>query len=430
MSSTGEILTADGKGPKSGGAPAIERGSTQGTATAAATATDAPAAKRSRRPFVLAALALVAVIGTLYYLHGRNFEETDDAQVDGNISNIGPRVTGTVTAVYVVENQFVKANDPLLEIDPTDLTVAVAQAKASVAQAEAQLQAEDPSISITQTSNTALVAGASSDLLSATAGLTGAEKDVEQLNSRLVQAEGNARLAQIEKKRGEDLWKAQAIPRADYDRRITTAETTAAEVQAAQHALSAARERVSQQRAQLGATKSKLTEVKKNAPKEVETRRASVQYRQANLELAKAQLAQAELNLGYAKVRAPIPGVVAKKAVNIGDHVVPGQQLVAVAQTDALWVTANFRETQIERMHPGMSVDLHVDALGTNMTGKVESIGGATGSRLSVLPPENASGNYVKVVQRIPVRIKLDPQEGLDRLRPGMSVEPKVRVTP
>jgi len=155
-----------------------------------------------------------------------------------------------------------------------------------------------------------------------------------------------------------------------------------------------------------------------------------VQYRQANLELAKAQLAQAELNLGYAKVRAPIPGVVAKKAVNIGDHVTPGQQLVAVAQTDALWVTANFRETQIERMHPGMSVDLHVDALGTNMTGKVESIGGATGSRLSVLPPENASGNYVKVVQRIPVRIKLDTQEGLDRLRPGMSVEPKVRVTP
>ena len=120
----------------------------------------------------------------------------------------------------------------------------------------------------------------------------------------------------------------------------------------------------------------------------------------------------------------------AKKAVNVGDHVTPGQQLVAVAQTDALWVTANFRETQIERMHPGMSVDLHVDALGTNMTGKVESLGGATGSRLSVLPPENASGNYVKVVQRIPVRIKLDTQEGLERLRPGMSVEPKVRVTP
>src|SRR5579863_3041412 len=244
MSSSGEILTADGKSPKSGAAPAVDRGSPPATATATA---GTPAAKRSRRPFVLAALAVVVVVGGLYYLHQRNFEETDDAQVDGNISNIGPRVTGTVTAVYVVENQFVKANDALLEIDPTDLTVAVAQAKASVAQAEAQLQAEDPSVSITQTSNTALVAGASSELLSATAGLTGAEKDVEQLNSRLVQAEGNARLAQIEKQRGEDLWKAQAIPRADFDRRITTAETSAAEVQAARHALSAAQERVSQQ---------------------------------------------------------------------------------------------------------------------------------------------------------------------------------------
>ena len=390
--------------------------------------------KKSRvgRVVVIVGVLAVLVIGGIYLWRYLNtYEDTDDAQIDGNISNIGPRVTGTVTAVYVVENQFVKANDPLLEIDPTDLQVAVAQAKASVAQAEAQLQAEDPSVSITQTSNTALVAGASSDLLSATAGLTGAERDVEQLNSRLVQAEGNARLAEIEKKRGEDLWKAQAIPRADFDRRITTAETTAAEVQAAQHALSAARERVSQQRAQLGATKSKLTEVKKNAPKEVETRRASVQYRQANLELAQAQLHQAELNLGYAKVRAPIPGVVAKKAVNVGDHVTPGQQLVAVAQTDALWVTANFRETQVERMHPGMSVDLHVDALGTNMTGTVESLGGATGSRFSVLPPENASGNYVKVVQRIPVRIRIDPgQAGIDRLRPGMSVEPKVRIRP
>ncbi|HXE18693.1 MAG TPA: HlyD family secretion protein, partial [Castellaniella sp.] len=162
---------------------------------------------------------------------------------------------------------------------------------------------------------------------------------------------------------------------------------------------------------------------------QVETRKASVLYRQANLELARAQLSQAELNLGYAKVRTPIPGVVAKKAVNVGDHVAPGQQLVAVAQTDDLWVTANFRETQIERMKPGMSVRVHVDALGTAFSGKVESLGGATGSRLSVLPPENASGNYVKVVQRIPVRIRLDPgQAGLDRLRPGMSAEPKVRI--
>jgi membrane fusion protein (multidrug efflux system) len=305
------------------------------------------------------------------------------------------------------------------------------QAKAAVAQAEAQLQAEDPSVSIAETSNTAAVAGASSDLASASAGLSGSQSDVEQLTARLAQAQGNARLAQIERQRGEELWKAQAIPKADLDRRVTTAETAAAEVQATRQALASARQKVSQLQAQLGATKSRLTEVRKNAPREVETRRASVLYRQANLDLAKAQLAQAELNLGYAQIRAPIVGVVAKKAVSVGDHVAPGQQLIAIAGTDVLWVTANFRETQLELMQPGQPVDIHVDALALNLSGKVESLGGTTGSRLSVLPPENASGNYVKVVQRIPVRIRIDPgQAGIDRLRPGMSVEPKVRIRP
>jgi membrane fusion protein (multidrug efflux system) len=422
MSSSAEAPTNGGRQQPPGGVPAIDPGTASDAATPAKP-------KKKGRPAIFVVLGVMVLGGLIYYLHGRNFEETDDAQIDGNISNLGPRVSGTVIAVHVIENQPVQANDVLLEIDPTDLQVAVSQAKAAVALAAAQLQAEDPTVAITMTSNTAAVAGASSELLSATAGLTGAERDVEQLNARLVQANGNARLADIERKRGEDLWKAQAIPRADLDRRITTAETAGAEVQAAEHALAAAKERVSQQRAQIGASKSKLTEVKMNAPKEVETRKASVQSKEANLDAAKAQLAQAELNLGYAKVRSPVAGVAAKKAVNVGDHVSPGQQLVAVAQTGDLWVTANFRETQIERMRAGMAVDLHVDALGTNLSGKIESIGGATGSRLSVLPPENASGNYVKVVQRIPVRIKIEPgQEGIDRLRPGMSVEPKVRV--
>jgi membrane fusion protein (multidrug efflux system) len=425
MSSSGEAATnADGNGKTPARVPAVDRGTGAGAPTAAT-----PAKKRSRRPAIFVVLGLVAIGIGIYWLHARNFEETDDAQIDANISNIGPRVTGTVTNVYVLENQVVKAGDPLLEIDPTDLSVAVAQARAAVAQAEAQLQAEDPTVSITQTSNTAAVAGASSEMLSATAGLTAAQKDVEQLTARLASAEGNAKLAEIERKRGEDLEKAQAIPRADLDRRLTTAETAQAEVQAARQALASAKQRIAQQEAQLGATKSRLQEVRQNAPRQVETRKASVQFRQANLELARAQLAQAELNLGYAKVRTPVAGVVAKKAVNIGDHVAPGQQLLAVAQTGDLWVTANFRETQIERMQAGMAVKVHVDALDVDYNGTIDSLGGATGSRLSVLPPENAAGNYVKVVQRIPVRIRLEAgQSGFERLRPGMSVEPKVRV--
>jgi membrane fusion protein (multidrug efflux system) len=423
MSSTGEVPAIDGRRPAAAGTPAI---------VPATTAAPAPAASNNKKRSIgLVVVLVLAAVGTGYYLHGRSFEDTDDAQIDGNITSLGPRVSGTVTATHVVENQTVAVGDVLVEIDPADLTVAVVQAKAAVAQAQAQLQAEDPSVSITETSNTAAVAGASSDLASASAGLSGSQSDVDQLTARLAQAEGNARLAQIERKRGEELWTAQAIPRADYDRRITTAETAAAEVQATRQALASARQKVAQLQAQLGATKSRLTEVKKNAPREVETRRASVLYRQANLELARAQLEQAELNLGYAKVRAPIVGVVAKKAVSVGDHVAVGQQLLAIAGTDVLWVTANFRETQLEHMQAEQPVAIHVDALALDLTGKVESLGGTTGSRLSVLPPENASGNYVKVVQRIPVRIRIDPgQAGIDRLRPGMSVEPKVRIRP
>jgi membrane fusion protein (multidrug efflux system) len=402
------------------------------TRPAVAAPVEAPAApKRSKRARVLLVLAVVAV-GVLAYLwYQRRFEETDDAQVDGNISSIGPRVTGTVTAVRVFENQMVKVGDVLFEIDPTDLRVAVSQAKAAVAQAAAQLQAEDPTVPILEASNAAAVVGASSELTAASAGVSAAQKDVEQLGARLVEAEGNARLAESERQRAEQLWKGEAISRSDLDKKVVAAQTAAADVQAVRQALAAARQKVLQQEAQVGASRSRLSEVRKNAPRQVESRRASVLYRQANLELARAQLEQAELNLAYAQVRAPVAGIVAKKAVNVGDHVAPGQQLVAIAQVSGLWVTANFRETQLERVRQGQSVDVHVDALDQSLTAKVESLGGVTGSKLSLLPPENASGNYVKVVQRIPVRIRFDPgQAGLERLRPGMSVEPKIRVEP
>jgi membrane fusion protein (multidrug efflux system) len=407
-------------------APAIDEGrrSTAGQAVPAK-----PARNAGRTIAIVIGAAVVAGVVFGYWWSGRKYEDTDDAQIDGNISNVGTRVAGTVTSVHVVENQQVHVGDPLLEIDAADLAVEVKQARAAVALAEAQLQAEDPSVSITETSNTAAVAGATSELAGANAGVSGSQKDVDQLAARLVEAQGNLRLAELERRRALDLWKGQAIPRADVDRRVTTAETAAADVQAIQQSLAAARQRVLQQKAQLVATRSRLVEVRKNAPRQVETRRASVLSRQANLELARAQLAQAELNAGYASLRSPVDGVIAKKSVSVGDHVAPGQQLVAIAQTNGLWVTANFRETQVQHMQPGQTTRVHVDALDGDLTGRIESLGAATGSRMSLLPPENASGNYVKVVQRIPVRIHLDPgQAGLERLRPGMSAEPKVRI--
>jgi membrane fusion protein (multidrug efflux system) len=399
-------------------------------AGAAGTADSVRPAAPSRKKFVFMGVAAVLVTaGTAYWLHSRHYEETDDAQIDGSISSVGARVSGTVTAVYVIENQVVKQGDVIADVDPTDLQIELDQAKAQVAQAQAQLDAEDPNVPITLASNVSALAGASSDLASAQASLSGAKKDADQLTAQIAQAEANDRQAQLEKGRSEKLVAQGAVAQSDYDQHLNAAVASAANVEALRQSLAAAKDRVAQQQAMIGAFQSKFTEIKSNAPRQVATRQASLGVRQAALAVARAQEAAAEKNLSYAKILAPVTGIVAKKAIAIGDHVAPGQQLVAITQTQDLYVTANYRENQLELMHPGQPATIHVDAIGLDLNGSVESIGGATGSRLSVLPPENASGNYVKVVQRMPVRIHIDDgQAGLDRLRIGMSVEPQVTV--
>lgn len=386
------------------------------------------AAKAGKKRIVAIAVVLgLATIGATYYVRSLRYEDTDDAQIDGSISNVSPRVSGTIRAVFVGDNQAVNAGDPLAEIDPKDLEVAVAQAKAAVAQAEAQLEAEDPMVPMTETTNQAALASASSDIASASAALAAAKKGVDQLTAQLAQAEANDRNAELEKQRAEKLVASGSISQAEADTRANAAAATAAAVEALRQALAAARDQVEQQKARLASSQTRLGEIKSNAPRQVQTRKASVAWRQASLDLVKAQLEQAELNLSYAKIIAPIAGIIGKKSLSIGDRVAPGQQLMAIAQTNDLYVTANFRETQLRRMKVGQRATIHVDAIDVDLRGTVESIGGATGSKMSVLPPENASGNYVKVVQRIPVRIRIDSgQAGVERLRIGMSVEPSV----
>jgi membrane fusion protein, multidrug efflux system len=398
-----------------------------GAALPGAEAASAPA---SRKRFVFIGVGLlIAAGGAAYWQHSRGFEETDDAQIDGTISNISPRITGTVTAVYVKENQLVKEGDVLAEIDPTDLRIALMEAQAQVAQAQAQLEVEDPNVPITQAANVSALASAQSDVAGAMAALAGARKDVQQLTAQLAQAQANDRQAQLENDRSEKLVAQGAIAQSDYDLHHNAAEASSANVDALGQSLAAARDRVEQQQAQIVALQSRFTEVRSNAPRQIATRRASVIVRQAALAVAQAQEAQAEKNLAYAKIVSPVTGIVAKKSIAVGDYIAPGQAVFAITQTESLWVTADYRETQLERVHPGQPAKIHVDALGVDLNGTVESIGGATGSRLSVLPPENASGNYVKVVQRIPVRIRFDDgQAGTDLLRIGMSVEPQVIV--
>jgi membrane fusion protein (multidrug efflux system) len=384
--------------------------------------------KKSKKPFIFAAVGVLALGGFGYWLHERNFEDTDDAQVDATITNVSPRIVGTVKSVLVSDNQIVKEGDVLAEIDTADLEVALAQAKASVAQAEALLFAEDPSVAMSESSNEAALASASSDILAAQAAVSGAASDVQQLTAQLAQATANDKNAQLEKERSDKLFAQGAIATAEHDARTTQAEAAHANADAVKQALASARDRVAQQQAHITAAKAHLGEVSANAPRTVETKKATVAVRKANLDLARAQQKQAELNLSYAKIVAAVGGIVGKKSISVGDRVAPGQQILAISNIDSVWVTANFRETQLRKMRPGLEAELHVDSIDKDLKGKIVSIGGATGSRFSVLPPENAAGNYVKVVQRVPVRIEFVPGQDVSALRPGMSVEPKVRV--
>jgi membrane fusion protein (multidrug efflux system) len=387
-------------------------------------------APASRRRFVvLGAVLALGAGGGGYYAHARHFEDTDDAQVDGEITNVSPRVAGTLVKVLVSDNQVIKAGDPLAEIDPVDFEVAVAQARAQLAQAKAVFEAENPSVPMTETTNQTGLSAAEADLASAGSGLLAADREIKQLTAQLDLARSSETNARQEKTRAEELQRTGAISQAELDGRTNALDGATANVAAVSAALAGAQARYSQAEARITSSRSHVTELRANAPRELDVRRATVGAREAQFELAKAQLRQAELNLSYVKIVAPVGGIVGRKSMSVGDHVAPGQQIMAISRVDDLWITANFRETQVRDMRPGQAAAIHVDALDLDLHGTVDSIGGATGSRYSLFPPENAAGNYVKVVQRLPVRIKLDAgQPGVDRLRPGMSVEPEVRV--
>jgi membrane fusion protein (multidrug efflux system) len=388
--------------------------------------------RTKRRSGIRGALLIVAVVGLgagAYYWNARQFETTDNAQIDGDISDISARAAGTITAVYVTENQFVEAGDKVAELDPRDLKAALDVARAAVSVARADLAVESPTVDMTEVSNAAALSSAESARVAALAGEAAAERQVARISAELARAEAQSREAHLQLERARELLRGQALARAAFDTLESNAIAAEANVAAVREELGEARERVIQQHAEAEAAHARRAEIARNGPNRLATRRASVLSKQASLEAALAALAQAELNLSHATIVTPVRGIIARKTVAVGNRVEPGQSLVAIVQTEDLWVTANLRETQLANIVPGQAASVHVDALDRDFRGVVESIGGTTGARLSIFPPENAAGNYVKVVQRIPVKIRLDAdQEGLDKLRPGMSVEPRIRL--
>ena len=388
------------------------------------------AKKRKVSPFILIGIvAVLAVGGILYYLYTQTYQDTDDAQVDGHLNPIASRVDGTVTAVHVDDNYTVKAGDPLVDLDPADTKVSLAQARAQYDQAAAQLSASHPNVPITRTSNASDVTSSQADVANADAALAQAQHDYDSSVSKLKQAQATSDRNQADFARYQVLYDKKEVSKADYDQYRSTAEAQASAVAAAQSDVSSSQKVIDQRRAQLLSQQAKLRQTQQNGPLQLQIREADIKTSAANAEASQAALDQANLNLTYTHITAPINGVVTQRSAELGARVSTGQQLMMIVQIDDLWVTANFKETQLARMHPGLKARIHVDALKEDFDGTVESMPAATGSATSVLPPENATGNFVKIVQRLPVRIRFNKgQKDLDKLRPGMSVEPKVEL--
>lgn len=375
---------------------------------------------------VLAGLVVVAVCGG-WWLYSGTYESTDDAQVDAHLNPVAARVQGTVTAVYVEDNQVVKAGQPLVDLDTNDATVALAQAQANYDQAIAQLNAQNPNVPITLATNVSDITSQQAEVISAEAALSAANSDYESAISKLRQAEATNQKSQADLVRYKQLLDKQEIANSDYDQYLSNAKSQEASVSAAAASADSYKKIIDQRKAQLAQQRAKYQLTTANAPRQVEIKHATVASNAAAVESAKAQLDQAKLNLAYCHVVAPVSGIVMQRSVELGQRISAGSQLLMVAQVDSPWVTANFKETQLRKMHTGQKVSVEVDALARSFQGTVESISASTGDRASVLPAENATGNYVKVVQRLPVRIHLDPgQDGLEKVRPGMSVEPTV----
>jgi len=390
-----------------------------------------PPPARSRRVIpiwlIVAIVIVIAGAGIWVFHYYSTFETTDDAQVDGHINPISARVGGYILTVNVTDNQYVDAGTVLAQIDPKDYQVAVDKAKADLASAEATALAASRNVPITTVNSASQLASANADVTDMQAGILAAQGQADAAKATLAEAQANDVKAQADLARYKQLVAKQEVSQQQYDQAVAAAAASAASVVAARASESAANEMVKEAQGKLVQAGASVRSAQL-APQQVDVSKAQFSSADALVAQKKSQLEQAMLNLQYCTIVAPVTGVV-NKNVEVGMNVQPGQQLLSIVPLDDVWVTANFKETQLRYMRPGQPVEISVDAYGRKYKGRVDSIAGATGSLFSLLPPENATGNYVKVVQRIPVKIVLDPGSNKDHLlRPGMSVTPKVEV--
>jgi membrane fusion protein (multidrug efflux system) len=386
-----------------------------------------PTARRKRRRnlVILIVGVLVIVAGLFLWRYFSSYESTDDAQGDVHLYPVSARISGYVIKVNVNDNQWVQKGDVLVEIDPTDYEVALAQAQANLTSAEATARSLNITVPITSVSTSSQLQFAASGVADAAAAFAAAEKQLSAAHSQVEAAQANDVKAQDDLRRYKLLVDKREVSQQIYDQALAAARSSTATVASAQASESAAKQFVAQAESRV-AQATANHESAQTGPQQVSSTRARVQAAIADVQQRRALVQQAQLNLQYTKIIAPVTGEV-NKTVVVGLNVQDGQQMLTVVPLDEVWVTANFKETQLKDMQVGQKATIHVDSTGKDLRGHVDSFAGATGPTFSLLPPVNATGNYVKIVQRVPVKIVLEPGENRDkRLRPGMNVEPHV----
>ncbi len=378
------------------------------------------------RIFAILGVIVVLTVGFFLWRYFASYENTDDAEIDGHLNAISARVSGHVVKLLIDDNQYVEAGTPLVQIDPTDYQVALDHAKADYADAVAQADAAKVNVPITSVNTGSQISTADADVQNAQQGIAAAKQQYAAANSQLVEAEANNVKAQDDLVRYKQLVDKLEVSQQQYDQALAAARADAAAVDAARASAAAAEHQVAQAQARLLQAQAEVRAAA-TAPQQVAAIRSRWESAQAQADLKKAALDQAQLDLSYTLLVAPITGGVTNRTVEVGQNVSVGQEMMRLINLDDIWVTANFKETQLKYMRVGQPVTIHVDTNGKDYKGHVQSIAGASGAITSLLPPENSTGNYVKVVQRIPVKITFDPGETREHvLRPGMSVEPKV----
>jgi membrane fusion protein (multidrug efflux system) len=381
--------------------------------------------KRRRNLVIIVTSVVLIVAGLLVWRYLSSYESTDDAQADVHLYPVSARISGYVIRVSVNDNQWVNKGEVLVEIDPTDYQVALAQAQANLANAEATARSLNITVPITSVNTASQLQFTASGIQDARAAVSAAQKQLAAAHQQVEAAQANDVRAQDDLRRYKALVEKHEVSSQIYDQALASAKSSTANDAAAQASESAAEQFVQQ-------AQSRLVQATANhayaqtGPQQVSSTKARVQAAIADVQQKRALVDQANLNLQYTKIIAPVSGEV-NKTVVVGLNVDPGQQLLTIVPLDEVWVTANFKETQLKYMQVGQKADIHVDSNGTTLHGHVDSLAGATGPLFSLLPPENATGNYVKIVQRVPVKIVLEPGENRDRrLRPGMNVVPDV----